>query len=150
MKSFFILVFTTLSVVFIAQSQTLEDLVNDPDYIKSVTFNKDPEYMLPVFQMGEPVAIEFDDVIGDEADYYYQFEHYDYNWQPSRLFKNEFLDGIDDMRIFNYRNSFTTLQSFSHYTLSIPNQFTRGFKVSGNYMIHIYNDKRELVFSRNS
>lgn len=148
MKSFFILVFTTLSVVFIAQSQTLEDLVNDPDYIKSVTFNKEPEYMLPVFQMGETVALEFDDVIGDEADYYYQFEHYDYNWQPSRLFKNEFLDGIDDMRIFDYRNSFTTLQSFSHYTLSIPNQFTRGFKVSGNYMIHIYNDNRELVFSR--
>ncbi|MEP6110064.1 type IX secretion system plug protein domain-containing protein [Nonlabens ulvanivorans] len=148
MKSFFILVFTTLSVVFIAQSQTLEDLVNDPDYIKSVTFNKEPEYMLPVFQMGETVALEFDDVIGDEADYYYQFEHYDYNWQPSRLFKNEFLDGIDDMRVFDYRNSFTTLQSFSHYTLSIPNQFTRGFKVSGNYMIHIYNDNRELVFSR--
>lgn len=148
MKSFFILVFTTLSVVFIAQSQTMEDLVNDPDYIKSVTFNKEPEYMLPVFVIGEPVAIEFDDVIGDEADYYYQFEHYDYNWQPSRLFKNEFLDGIDDMRIFNYRNSFTTLQSYSHYTLSIPNRFTRGFKVSGNYMIHIYNDNRELVFSR--
>ncbi|MGJ8683511.1 MAG: DUF5103 domain-containing protein [Nonlabens sp.] len=148
MKSFLISIFTVLAITFYSEAQTLDELVNDPDYIKSVTFNKDPENMLPVFKMGEPVAIEFDDVIGDEADYYYQFEHYDYDWKPSRLFKNEFLDGIDDMRIFDYRNSFTTLQSFSHYTLSIPNQFTRGFKVSGNYMIHIYNDNRELVFSR--
>lgn len=148
MKSFFISVFTTLAVVFISHAQTMDELVDDPDYIKSVTFNKPPENMLPVFKMGEPVALEFDDVIGDEADYYYRFEHYDYDWKPSRLFKNEFLLGIDDMRIFDYRNSFTTIQPYSHYTLTIPNQFTRGFKVSGNYMIHIYNDDRELVFSR--
>lgn len=126
----------------------MEELVNDPDYIKSVTFNKPPQDMLPVFEMGATIGMTFDDIIADEADYYYQFEHYDYDWTPSNLFKNEFLDGIDDMRIFDYRNSFTTLQPFSHYMLSIPNQFTRGFKVSGNYMIHIYNDARELVFSR--
>jgi len=148
MKSHFILAFTILFIVFNGYSQTQEELVNDPDYIKSVTFNKEPENMLPVFEIGESIAIEFDDVIGDEADYYYQFEHYDYDWEPSRLFKNEFLDGMDDMRILTYRNSFTTIQNFSHYTLSIPNQFTRGFKVSGNYMIHIYNDNRELIFSR--
>ncbi|WP_240642495.1 type IX secretion system plug protein [Nonlabens xiamenensis] len=129
-------------------SQTMDELVNDPDYIKTVTFNKPPENMLPIFEMGEVFALSFDDVIADEADYYYQFEHYDYDWKPSRLFKNEFLEGIDDMRIFNYRNSFTTVQPYSHYELRIPNQFTQGFKVSGNYMIHIYNTDRELVFSR--
>ena len=68
--------------------------------------------------------------------------------QPSALFKNEFLEGVDDRRILNYRNSFTTLQSYSHYELTIPNQFTTGLTVSGNYMIHFYNDDRELVFSR--
>lgn len=148
MKSIYIPFFTLLFIVLSSNAQTMEELVNDPDYIKSVTFNKPPENMLPVFKMGDRIALEFDDVIGDEADYYYQFEHYDYDWKPSRLFKNEFLDGIDDMRIFDYRNSFTTIQGYSHYTLSVPNQFTRGFKVSGNYMIHIYNDSRELVFSR--
>ncbi|WP_438962465.1 DUF5103 domain-containing protein [Nonlabens sp.] len=148
MKSIYIPFFTVLLFALSSHAQTMEELVNDPDYIKSVTFNKAPENMLPVFKLGDRIALEFDDVIGDEADYYYQFEHYDYDWKPSRLFKNEFLDGIDDMRIFDYRNSFTTIQGYSHYTLSVPNQFTRGFKVSGNYMIHIYNDNRELVFSR--
>jgi hypothetical protein len=126
----------------------MEELVNDPDYIKTVAFNISAEEMLPVYKLGDRIAISFDDVIGDEADYYYQFEHYDYDWKPSQLFKNEFLIGIDDVRIINYRNSFTTLQSYSHYTLSIPNQFTRGFLVSGNYMIHFYNSDHDLVFSR--
>ncbi len=104
--------------------------------------------MLPVFELGAPFSMSFDDVIADEADYYYQLEHYDYNWQPSALFKNEWLRGIDDVRIFNYRNSFTTLQPYSHYTLTIPNQFTKALLVSGNYMIHIYNSDRDLIFSR--
>jgi hypothetical protein len=104
--------------------------------------------MLPVFELGKPFSMSFDDVIGDEADYYYQLEHYDYNWQPSNLFKNEWLRGIDNVRIFNYRNSYVTLQPYSHYTLTIPNQFTKALLVSGNYMIHIYNTDRELIFSR--
>ncbi len=129
-------------------SQTMDELVNDPDYIKTVTFNLAPEDLLPVFELGDPITLSFDDVIGDEADYYYQFEHYDYDWSPSQLFKNEWLIGIDDARIFNYRNSFTTLQPYSHYMMRVPNQFTKGFRVSGNYMVHIYNSDRELVFSR--
>jgi hypothetical protein len=126
----------------------MNELVNDPDYIKTVVFNISAQEMLPVYNLGDAISISFDDVIGDEADYYYQFEHYDYDWQPSQLFKNEFLIGVDDVRIINYRNSFTTLQPYSHYTLTIPNQFTRGFLVSGNYMIHFYNSDHELVFSR--
>ena len=148
MKSYLLLFFTVFFNAFFLQSQEMNELVNDPDYIKTVVFNGPAENMLPIFNMGDTIKLEFDDIIGDEADYYYQFEHYDHDWKSSRLFKNEFLEGIDDMRIFNYRNSFTTLQPYSHYTLTIPNQFTQGFKVSGNYMIHIYNDDRELVFSR--
>jgi len=143
MKSLYIFTITLLTNIFLLHGQTMDEIVDDPDYIKTVTFNKEPENMLPVYKLGETIRIEFDDVIGDEHDYYYQFEHYDHDWQPSRLFKNEFLEGIDDMRIFDYRNSFTTIQPYSHYMLTIPNQFTKGFKVSGNYMIHFYDDQRD-------
>ena len=147
MKAFLIVsIFFFMTVL--SKAQTMDELVNDPDYIKTVTFNMDPEELLPVFELGDPITLSFDDVIGDEADYYYQFEHYDYDWTPSQLFKNEWLIGIDDARIFNYRNSFTTLQPYSHYMMRVPNQFTKGFRVSGNYMVHIYNSDRELVFSR--
>jgi hypothetical protein len=131
-----------------AKAQELQDLVNDPPYIKTVTFNRSAENMLPIYTLGETIALSFDDTIADEEDYYYQIEHYDYDWKSSTLAKNEFLTGVDNRRILNYRNSFTTLQSYSHYELQIPNQFTTALKVSGNYIIHIYNDDDELVFSR--
>ncbi len=148
MKSYFLLFITVVFCSAFAKAQEPQDLVNDPDYIKTVTFNKPPENMLPIYTMGERITLSFDDIIGDEANYFYQIEHYDYDWTLSALFKNEFLEGVDDRRILDYRNSFTTLQPYSHYEVSIPNQFTTALTKSGNYMLHIYNDDRELVFSR--
>lgn len=148
MKSQFLLLITVFYGLYFVQAQELEDLVNDPDYIKTVTFNKPPQSMLPIYKMGELINISFDDIIGDEADYFYQIEHYDYDWKSSALFKNEFLVGVDNRRILDFRNSFTTLQSYTHFELNIPNQFTTALTVSGNYMIHFYNEDQELVFSR--
>jgi hypothetical protein len=46
-----------------------------------------------------------------------------------------------------YENSFNTLQQYSHYTQVFPNKFNRITK-SGNYIIKIFNDEQEIVFSR--
>jgi hypothetical protein len=51
------------------------------------------------------------------------------------------------IRVQNYTNSFNTLQLYSHYTLSIPNQFTQ-LRISGNYMLKILNDDKDVVFTR--
>ena len=58
------------------------------------------------------------------------------------------MDGFDNQRIRNYQNSFNTYQIYSHYKLTIPNDQTRRLKVSGNYLLSIYNSNDELVFSR--
>jgi hypothetical protein len=71
----------------------------------------------------------------------------DYDWKPTDLSKNEYIQGFDDQRILDYTNSFNTLQLYSHYKLQLPNQFTK-FKVSGNYVLKILNEDREVVFSR--
>jgi len=62
--------------------------------------------------------------------------------------KSEYLDGFDNQRIRDYENSFNTYQIYSHYKLTIPNQFTKRLLVSGNYIISIYNEDDALVFSR--
>ncbi|GAA4238464.1 DUF5103 domain-containing protein [Postechiella marina] len=123
--------------------------VAPPDYIKTIGFKSNtPESQLPVLKLGEYLVLEFDALNGEEEDYYYKIEHYNYDWTPSALMKSEFLDGFDNQRIRNYENSFNTYQIYSHYRLSIPNQFTKALKVSGNYMISIYNSDDELAFSR--
>lgn len=118
-----------------------------PGYIKSIYFNKGAEALMPFFKLGERFNLYFDDLIGDESDYYYTIEHYDKNWKLSNINKNEYIRGMDDLRIEVFRNSMNTLQPFSHYRVSFPNQRT-SILISGNYMINILNVDREVVFSR--
>ncbi len=123
--------------------------VNPPDYIKTINFRgSTPETQLPVLRFGEPVVLEFDALNGNEDDYYYKIQHCNFDWTPSVLAKSEYLDGFDNQRIRDYENSYNTLQIFSHYKLTIPNQFSRRLKKSGNYLISIFNSDDELVFSR--
>lgn len=123
--------------------------VTAPNYIKSIIFKGNSEFTgNPIIPLGQTLTLEFDDIIGDEADYYYTIEHFNYDWTPSALVKTEYLLGFDNVRISNYVNSFNTLQPYTHYELQIPNSDLQGLKVSGNYMISVYNSQREIVFSR--
>jgi len=137
-----------LSLLFLTFSFSQESEVNPPDYIKTIIFKSNTnESELPILKLSDRLRLEFDVLNGDEADFYYTITHYNFDWTPSKLMKSEYLQGFDNQRIINYENSFNTYQIYSHYRLQIPNEQTR-LKLSGNYMIHIYNDYEELMFSR--
>ncbi|PNQ75281.1 DUF5103 domain-containing protein [Hanstruepera neustonica] len=132
----------------ITHSQVEQEL-NPPDYIKTITFQgQTNESQLPILRLGENLLLEFDVLNGNEDDFYYKIEHFNYDWTPSQLMRTEFLSGYDNQRIRFYENSFNTYQIYSHYMLRLPNERTRGLKVSGNYMVKVFNDLDELVFSR--
>jgi hypothetical protein len=121
----------------------------EPDYIKTIQFRGTTQQaQLPIIRLGEPLQLTFDDINGDEEDYYYRITHHDFDWTPSDLSKSEYLVGFDDVRIETYENSLLTLQIFSHYMLTIPNRETQAITKSGNYLISIYNYDGDLVFSR--
>jgi hypothetical protein len=123
--------------------------VNPPEYIKTITFKgSTAQSQLPILRLGEPLILEFDALNGNEADFYYVIEHFNYDWTPNNLVKAEYLRGFDNQRILDYENSFNTYQIYSHYRLQIPNQQTRGLLVTGNYLISVYNDDEELMFTR--
>ena len=146
LKIYFFLVFLLGNTIVLGQ---IEFEVNPPEYIKTINFKGNTsESQLPILKLGDKLVLEFDALNGEEADFYYKIEHYDYNWMPSVLVKSEYLNGFDNQRILDYENSFNTFQIYSNYILQIPNIQTRGFLVSGNYMIKIYDSYDELVFSR--
>ncbi|MBC3757294.1 DUF5103 domain-containing protein [Hyunsoonleella sp. SJ7] len=124
--------------------------VNPPDYIKSITFKSTSSALgeLPILKLGETFYLEFDALVSNEPDFYYKIEHYDYDWKESILVRTEFILGVDNFRIQDYRNSFNTFQIYSHYRLTLPNQQTKRLLVSGNYMISIFDRDDNLVFSR--
>lgn len=128
-------------------SQALEE-VPPPEYITTVTFRSAQfDGNLPIVLKGESIRLQFDDLYGDEADYYYRIIHCDQNWAPSPLSKTEYLAGVDEQRIVHYKNSLNTLQLYTHYTLTLPNEKT-ALKLSGNYMVEILDKNFKTVFSR--
>ncbi|MDR6966896.1 hypothetical protein J2X31_000896 [Flavobacterium arsenatis] len=129
------------------QSFSQEKEINPPYNIKTVTFVQNNQNVIPIFRLNDGFQFQFDDLYGDEANYFYTLTHCDYDWKPSQLSKAEYIDGFDDQRIQSHINSFNTLQLYTHYNVSLPNKFTR-FRVSGNYVLKILNNDKEVVFSR--
>ena len=121
----------------------------EPEHFRTVQFKGlSGLSSLPVFRLGEPMQLSFDVLNGEEADFYYTITHYNFDWTESDLSKGEYLDGFDDTRITNYENSLNTLQIFSHYKLAFPNREVRKVTKSGNYLLSIFDDDNNLVFSR--
>jgi len=137
------LVFLISSTAFFAQ----EKEVNPPYFIKTVSFIQSNQNTVPLFQLGDTFQFQFDDLNGTEDNYYYKITHCDYDWKQSQLSVNEYLGGFDDQRIQDYSNSLNALQIYSHYRITFPNKMTQ-LKVSGNYIISIVNEDKEVVFSR--
>jgi hypothetical protein len=137
---------TIILISFVAFAQE-EKEIDPPFNIKTITFVQNNQNSIPLFSLNDPFEIQFDDLYGNEANYYYEIVHCNYDWKHSDLSKNEYLQGFDGIRIQDYTNSLNTLQLFSHYRIGFPNKNTQ-LLVSGNYMIKILNEDREVVFSR--
>lgn len=142
-------IFLKIALIFIftssvAQTQTE---VSPPHNIKTASFVQNNENVVPVFKLGDGFQFQFDDLYGNEADYYFEITHCDYNWNPTDIPKIDYIKGFDGQRILQYQNSINTLQIYSHYTLPIPNQFMQ-LRLSGNYILKILDDSKELIMSR--
>ncbi len=135
--------------LFCIATQAQVQEITPPSFIKTIQFKGNtPQPQLPILKLGERFQLSFDVLNGEEKDYYYQIEHYHFDWTPSSLSKGEYLQGFDDVRIEFYENSFNTLQNYSHYVLQVPNRDVRAITKSGNYLLKILDDRNQIVFTR--
>ena len=138
---------TLLFFVFTLASAQVEKEIIPPFNIKTVSFVQNNQNVVPVFQLADPFQLQFDDLFFFFSSYFYEIIHCDYNWNPSDLQKRDYLQGFDNQRIQESSSSFNCLQIYTHYRLNLPNSNTQ-LKISGNYILKILNEDKEVVFSR--
>jgi len=145
MQKFFLVL---LFVIFQTKAQWQELIVEPPYYIQTIQVN-DGKYPIPsnILELNHKLYVSFDDLQADEKDYYYKIVRYDENWQPTQLQISEYIDGFESDIITGIEQSSGTLQSYTHYFFSIPNENTK-ILLSGNYIIEILDDEEQVVFSR--
>ena len=141
--------FSTFFIIIVTfQFSYSQQKTEDAAHIKTIILKPNAvNTYAPIIRLGEPIQLIFDDLNANEHDYTYKIVHCDYNWNPSNLSESEFVTGYAEDRIRDYENSFNTLQPYTNYTLTIPNDNTR-LKISGNYKIYVLNDYDEVVFER--
>ncbi|MGV8947059.1 MAG: DUF5103 domain-containing protein [Lutibacter sp.] len=120
----------------------------DAEHIKTIILKPtSTNTYAPIVQLGEKLMLTFDDLNADEHTYSYQIRHCELNWSISNIVESEFIDGFAEDRIRDYENSFNTLQYYTNYRVTIPNETTK-LKISGNYEIAVLNENEEVVFKR--
>ncbi len=119
-----------------------------PDNIKTIIVKPlIPNKYDPVIQLGQKVEISFDDMEESQQEYYYEVIHCDAEWVPSNIPAAEYTNGFNTDDIRNFDNSFNTLQGYTHYWFTLPNNNVR-IKTSGNYLVTVYDEDDEPVFQR--
>jgi len=138
---------TMVLFCFTLATAQVENEIVPPYNIKTVSFIQNNQNVVPIFQLGDAFELQFDDLYGTDASYFYEIVHCDYDWKPSEIQKQDYLQGFDNQRVQESSSSFNCLQIYTHYRLPFPNSTTQ-LKISGNYMLKIFNEDKEVVFSR--
>lgn len=133
-----ILLSLILGSVF-ASGQILSDTICSSN-VKSVFLRLNGiELSSPIIKMesNDKIQVSFDILDGIGENFRYRILHCNKNWEKDELEPSEYINGFEDGSIDNFKNSFTTLQEYTHYYQSIPSTYS-SFVASGNYILEIY------------
>ena len=139
---------TLITFFFLLIINQLNAQETAPPNIKSIQFQSlNKTTFNHIIPLGNTIELNFDDLDGDQKEYYYKIQLMTHDWRESNLIANQYINGFQSNVIFDVENSFNTFQNYTHYTVQFPNQNTKITK-SGNYLLSILDDVGDVVFTR--
>lgn len=98
---------------------------------------------LPIMELSgsQIMQVSFDEMSREAHSYSYKVIHCNADWTPSSLNSTEYLSGYTTANITDMATSLNTTYLYTHYSFLLPNN-DMGFKISGNYVVIIYEDNR--------
>lgn len=105
---------------------------------------QDEKYALPIIELNgsEKIKISFDEMSHESHTLGYTILHCNADWTASDINTNEYLNGFTNGYINYSERSINTNYLYTHYQFSLPND-EMSFKVSGNYVVIIYEDNNK-------
>ncbi|HVN58623.1 MAG TPA: DUF5103 domain-containing protein [Bacteroidales bacterium] len=93
----------------------------------------------PVIRLnsGDWLVLDFDLLSDSPETYYYSFIHCDRDWNESPVFPTDYIDGLQEDQIEDYKQSFNTTVSYYHYRLAFPGERMKP-RIAGNYILKVY------------
>jgi hypothetical protein len=103
----------------------------------------DQKFLLPVIELNgtDRLQVRFDEMSHESHSYGYKVLHCNADWTPSSLSASEYISGFTTGTITDNVTSVNTTFLYTHYSFTLPND-EMGFKISGNYVIIIYEDNQ--------
>lgn len=98
---------------------------------------------LPIIELSSSnvLQVSFDEMSHEAHSYSYKVIHCNADWTPSSLNSSEYLSGFTTANITDMATSLNTTYLYTHYSFQLPNN-DMGFKVTGNYVVVIYEDNK--------
>lgn len=135
------------AALLLASTANAQDIIVHDDLIKSLKVEVNDDWSLPpvlTMDSDDVMTVSFDRLGHDYCDMNYRITHCNWDWTPSDMSEIDYLDGFNGNDIEDYAPSVNTTVEYTHYDLTIPNDKV-SLKLSGNYIIEIYDDDDNTV-----
>lgn len=138
-----------IACLFLIVSVFAQDQIFNPNIKTVKLYRLGDQTSFPIIALNATDGLElhFDDLDNRVKNYYYTFQLCNADWSPGMLYPFQYINGFQNLRITNYRNSSLSTTRYVHYQASVPDRNCYPSK-SGNYLLKVFldNDTSKLVF----